>query len=220
MWYKVNKRYVGTQQVRPSGWKPWSNTIAYYPLETDANDASWNWHNASWVSGSSYTTVSWKLSANFDWNRYINTWVSVWSWPLTIACLFCHTDLSWSTYQTAISTPFNWNWSSNAHIWMCFENARFYRWAGHFYESWWSWPSLTLSQWYFWAIRIDSSWNVKLDLDTATVTGTTSSFNITDNVYIWAWIWNRFKWNIKNVLICNDSISDAELELFRKTITA
>jgi hypothetical protein len=28
-----------------SGWKPWANTIAYYPLETNGNEASWK----SWI---------------------------------------------------------------------------------------------------------------------------------------------------------------------------
>ena len=41
MWYKVNKIRVGTQQVRPSWWTPWSNTLFYLPLESDTTDHSW-----------------------------------------------------------------------------------------------------------------------------------------------------------------------------------
>ena len=42
MWYKVNKRYVGTKQVRPYKWSPWSNTLAYFPLTENQTDQVWN----------------------------------------------------------------------------------------------------------------------------------------------------------------------------------
>ena len=37
------------------GWKPWSNTLAYYPLNWDLNDYSGNWRNLSWT----WSFVSW-----------------------------------------------------------------------------------------------------------------------------------------------------------------
>ena len=47
MWNKVKKIYIWNRQVRPSGWKPWANTIAYYPLtsSTTVNDMSGNNRN-------------------------------------------------------------------------------------------------------------------------------------------------------------------------------
>lgn len=54
---------VGTTKVRPSGWKPWANTIAYYPLESDVLDYSWNWNNWS-GSPNSFTDGV----ANYSWN--------------------------------------------------------------------------------------------------------------------------------------------------------
>jgi hypothetical protein len=43
------------KQVRPSGWwgwKPWANTVAYYPLNWDINDYSWNNRNLTVDTGS------------------------------------------------------------------------------------------------------------------------------------------------------------------------
>ena len=48
MWYKLNWIYVWNQKVRPEPeppFTPWANTLAYYPLQKDVNDYSWNWRN-------------------------------------------------------------------------------------------------------------------------------------------------------------------------------
>lgn len=68
MWYKVNKRFIWTQQVRPSGWKPWSNTLAYYPFISDLKDYSGNWYD--------FTTYSW--TTTFVNNMVQSTWVLRW----------------------------------------------------------------------------------------------------------------------------------------------
>lgn len=39
-------------------WQPWVNTIAYYPLNWDANDYSWNGYHMSAVSTVTYETLS------------------------------------------------------------------------------------------------------------------------------------------------------------------
>lgn len=69
-------------------WKPWANTIAYYPLTTDVNDYSWNGNNmtnnwivfwtyngvkCAYLNNSSYATKSWSL---FTWNPTFT--VSIW----------------------------------------------------------------------------------------------------------------------------------------------
>ena len=40
------------------GWKPWANTIAYYPLTANANDYSGNWYNAT-NSGVTFSETNW-----------------------------------------------------------------------------------------------------------------------------------------------------------------
>lgn len=58
MWYKLKRimmRPNGVEkQVRPSGWEPWANTVAYYPLtsQTTVND----------MSGNNYTLINNGLS--------------------------------------------------------------------------------------------------------------------------------------------------------------
>ena len=58
-------------------WKPWSNTIVYYPLNWNANDESWNGKNGT---ASNITWDSWwdNGCAYFNWNAYISI-PSLWS---------------------------------------------------------------------------------------------------------------------------------------------
>lgn len=60
---EVSAVFVWDTQVRPSGWKPWANTIAYRPLENDTNDATWTFttSTSTWIT---YTTVWWVTSAH------------------------------------------------------------------------------------------------------------------------------------------------------------
>lgn len=68
MWYKVNKRYVGTNLVRTGPWTPWSNTIAYYPLDSinTVNDKSWNNRNWTKYWTINFSTYSWVDCAYFN----------------------------------------------------------------------------------------------------------------------------------------------------------
>ena len=51
-----NKHYFIYSTSGRWGWQPWVNTVAYYPLESDANDYSWNGYN--WVAVDvTYTTL-------------------------------------------------------------------------------------------------------------------------------------------------------------------
>ena len=84
------------KQVRPSGWQPWANTIAYYPLtsETTVNDMSGNNRNLTnrwWVT---FWTHYWISCANITWNsdsphqnsKYLYwdvTWFPTWAWQRT-----------------------------------------------------------------------------------------------------------------------------------------
>ena len=105
MWYKVNKIYVGTQQVRPV-WKPWSNTIAYYPLTstTTVNDMSGNNRNLTNHSVS-FNTYDWVNCAYFNGSsQYLNQdSVNMWlfSGSLTVS--------SWIKGTWAITTSI-WYW--------------------------------------------------------------------------------------------------------------
>lgn len=40
-------------------WQPWANTIAYYPLDADYSDYSWNGYNITTIGASSIWTNQW-----------------------------------------------------------------------------------------------------------------------------------------------------------------
>ena len=56
---EVSKIFLWDKQVRPAGWKPWANTVAYYPLNsTDTYyDKSWNNYNLTPYWTPSYTST-------------------------------------------------------------------------------------------------------------------------------------------------------------------
>lgn len=92
--HEVKNIYIG----EVTGWKPWSNTLVYYPLTSDLNDYSWNNHNLSIKSGSvtysnNMATLTrvwydwWGLNW-FEWDFTMlayttNTWWNKWFYPST-----------------------------------------------------------------------------------------------------------------------------------------
>lgn len=91
MWYKVKRRLIWTQQVRPDIWKPWTNTLAYYPFISDLKDYSGNWYD--------FTTYSW--TTTFVNNMVQATWLlrrgslmsQLWN-NFTISMYFLHAGAS------------------------------------------------------------------------------------------------------------------------------
>lgn len=120
-WYKLSNIYIWTQQVRPGGWKPWANTIAYYPLESDANDYSWNNINPTAV-GSAITfwtdsTGKWCAVFSANSNSYIGYWTwwsafNFWTSGCTIA--FWLWDL---TNNTSTGSGSYSNWILTGQVW-------------------------------------------------------------------------------------------------------
>lgn len=50
----ISKVFLGDQQVRPSGWRPSSDTLAYYPLRSDFNNAYWSLGNLTSVGTNTF----------------------------------------------------------------------------------------------------------------------------------------------------------------------
>lgn len=79
--HSLKNAYIGEYRV------PWENTIAYYPLTADTNDAYWdnnmtnsgivfwkyNWVQCAYLNNNAYASKSWSL---FTWNPTFT--VSVW----------------------------------------------------------------------------------------------------------------------------------------------
>ena len=181
MWYKVNKRLIGTKQVRPSGWTPWSNTIAYYPFTSNQTDQTWNtsipatwskqtiWYRFT-LSGQSYIQLSWLPRAPY----FISYWMKI--------------------------NSFGNQWSINS-IWNTIFWIQYYR--SHYNGTWWNkvvirwssdilvnWPSDT-SQWnhlcYWWDWTNYIIWiNGTITTRTGWPASHTPVVNLLD-VYTWQW---------------------------------
>lgn len=83
MWNKIQRIYIGDHyQVYPT-WKPWANTKAYYKLDGNLNDSSWNNYNSS-ATGWTLTYPNNKyLSLTSWWVRF--SWTdSFYNSPMTI----------------------------------------------------------------------------------------------------------------------------------------
>lgn len=63
----VSKVFVWDTQVRPNGWRPWANTIAYYPLNstTTVHDMSGNWYNLTNWNSTPFEIYYWVNCAKF-----------------------------------------------------------------------------------------------------------------------------------------------------------
>lgn len=76
MWNKIQRIYVGSNLVRPIGWTPWSNTIAYRPLTstTTLNDQSGNNYNLTNKGSVTFWTYKGVDCAYFSgtWNNYLD----------------------------------------------------------------------------------------------------------------------------------------------------
>ena len=114
MWYKVKKIRVGTKIVRPEtiplNWLLW-----YRPLQSDLKDASWNWKDWSWYSGTgSFETVWWKTWARMTVS---NTTYSLSSQHIITSLTYCQRPISicyWIYPYTANDNyPMIWNWDTS-----------------------------------------------------------------------------------------------------------
>ena len=120
MWYKVNKRLIGTKQVRPSyEWKPdASRTLLYLPLESDTNDYSWN-NRTCTPTSVTFTTVGWVQSAHVwttGWiivtpNGFVNTSLQY----CTTSCLVYWTSAQTSNRRNLLE----WKIQNTCSIGMC-----------------------------------------------------------------------------------------------------
>ena len=74
---ELQNAYIGEYQ---EWWQPWANTVAYYPLKSDFNDASWNGYNL-YNSWGSITTFNGIDCAYYSGNSSVyseNSSVPVW----------------------------------------------------------------------------------------------------------------------------------------------
>lgn len=93
-WYKIKRILTWVnweeKQIYPAGWKPWANTIAYFPLKEDTYDYSWNSRNLSniwvtFVNNIGWATIpvwyfNWSSRAYIYWTTQLNTGYTISLW--------------------------------------------------------------------------------------------------------------------------------------------
>lgn len=100
-------------------WKPWSNTIAYYKLETDTKDYSWNNRDL---------TNSWVTFVSSIWWATIPVWYFNWS---------SRAYINWATQLNTWYTISLWQkWNTGAFIFDLRNNNEYWQWVMMIHESW------------------------------------------------------------------------------------
>lgn len=158
-WYKIKRVLIWQngqeKQVRPAGWHPWANTIAYYPLTSTStvNDLSWNNYNLTQSWTITYWTNVWVDCAYFNWGYLSATiaWLPQWGTDRTASVYVYITKtqcwiLSWwanSTYNKFCR--YYWGFNSN---WLA---ATSYQWtdlnSSTYISGWWHHIVLLVRSW-------------------------------------------------------------------------
>ena len=124
MWYKVKRIYQWTNLVRPV-WKPWANTVAYYPLDTDFNDYSWNWWNMTTKAGSpSITTLNGVKCCYFNGSSDIgnNDFHSSSIWTTFTVCWWVNLIWDEMAFLTNVYQPwYTWFAVNQQTSWLLFQ---------------------------------------------------------------------------------------------------
>ena len=189
MWYKVKRilTWVNGQekQIYPAGWKPWANTIAYFPLENNSNEGSWKTVTSS-DSSVSYSTLWWVKCANVSSNWGITCTTSIFDW----SSAWTEQTMSFWLYQNAMPSwrsryAFEFERNGYYSFYFLSRSNNVYRYEG---ISAWSTidvniPSSDIWTWVYFTLVNSSSWK----------------YMYKNGVLIWSWTWSsRPRWNRPN----------------------
>lgn len=194
----VKEVFVWTTKVRPSGWQPWANTIAYYKFDWDRLDYSWHWYNVTnagstllwtyqWVS-CLYCNNSYCQVGNIDTlTSYSNYTISVWAYR---------------TGRLAIEYNDNWNWGWS---WFDFRNGSTeIRW-GNTTNTYSTVSNMPTNQWFNFvltALNGQGSYYVNW-VKTNVKTWIIAPSNNTTPLFIWhdRWDTTAGSWYVSNLII-------------------
>jgi hypothetical protein len=187
---------------KKKGWKPWANTIAYYPLTDDFNDHSWNWYNLT-SNSVQLTTISWVKCANMN-NSYCTSNALVTSLPYSIVFWAKAKTSGWNK-AFSIMWQYSWSWGWSWIMWWELSNTnniniRYWN-ATNTYSS----ISQTIdTSWHLYVVTYSTGWcylyidgtqtaNPKSSLTNSVLN--TTPFRIWAN-YEWTVLWNWYMWAV------------------------
>lgn len=155
----VKRVMLGSTQVRPKGWQPWANTIAYYPLTSDFNDQSWNGYNLI-NNGGVISNVWWIDCGYYNGSSYslITSWPSL-SNTRTISCW--RRPASTSNVMWIVVT---WDRDNAPNIWGLQQSSWEIRWSERYTlnQSVNSWVTVTVNNWYYLVTTINNGTTAKI----------------------------------------------------------
>ena len=195
-WYNIQGIYVWNQQVRPKWWKPWSHTIAYYPLHENTDEVmgnySWTWGSATF--GDNMATVtsrlyrSWTFFHGYTGDFTISAYVKMTTSPSYWGIMF----KSDSGYNASLEISSYYAWTNNG--------ANKWAWVSY-YNSWWYYKSsVGTNGGIYNVIWVKSSWTMYVYVNWSQI-WTFTAWN-----YPWSW-WSS--WDTANIptwVICADVI--------------
>jgi hypothetical protein len=172
-WYKIKRILVGTQQVYPAGWKPWANTVMYFPFKEDQTDKIWSATiNVTWTKDSViwYTfDKQWDLLVNNRPTtcRFVSVWVrynqshwayvqAPWTYIGQILYNFSHWESSYVKKFQIQTARSNWTLSTeqNTTTWVWYHLAMWYDWSKVVaYLNWSKVWETTVSAYTSWTMR-------------------------------------------------------------------
>lgn len=179
--------------------QPWANTVAYYPLSTDFNDASGNGYDLT-VSNASISTAGWVACAYYNGGRAYNSSAPVWT-ARTMSAWVYNITTSWD--PVVIGT---WaNQSSYQWMFLALSNGNVQ--ISDFYAAGVNGGTLSANTWHN-IVAVNDNSSMKIYIDGALMNST--SHNQTDSS-IWVSVWGKPFVNQYNN-DCTGYVSEAIIE--------
>lgn len=201
-WYKIKRVLVWQgwveKQIYPAGWKPWANTIAYFPLENNSNECSWKTVTSS-DSIVSYSTLWGVKCANVSSNWGITCTTSIFDWSSS----YTEQTISFRLYQNALpwwTSRWAFEWEKQSYYsfyFLCRSNNVYrYEWVNAWATVDVSIPSSDIWTWVYFTLVNSSSWK----------------YMYKNGVLIWSWTWSSrprgswpYSYEQTNKILCSRS---------------
>lgn len=201
-------------------WQPWANTIAYYPLDTDFNDASGNWFNLTGSNWAIIWTLNWvsclDLTASNSYVSWTVSWLPQWS-SVRTNMLWIYGNASWQNpwYQYWTSSfnqadvLFNLNPIGWSQYWGSMMSSTYGQWAWHHVAvvikwTWSAWQELYIDGQLAtsWTMTVNTNWTTlylgRCTWDGTYLDGYISKFIVENKVRTAQEVadyYNQTKWN-------------------------
>ena len=206
---------VWDKQVRPAGWTPWANTLAYYKFDWNLNDSSWNSRNLSMYTWTfTYWTTSW-------WAKYIQTSSSNAANNLTL-------PLNWDSYTVQWYVNF-WEFRQTGSQQAILMDFVWNSWWARFWSWWWwfqpvcnvwsdVWLSWSINTWYLFTVVIKNHyiyWYVNWELKRSWAM---TQYSWTSWTLVINWIadksstWYRWAWKLSELIFESRDWTQSEIQ--------